>query len=195
MTASQPPYPSPQGYYPAPPPVLRAPEGTQPGTVWIWLFVVLPVVEMIASIPLLLGVGDVYAKMFSLIDVTGQAPTTAAVQNVIGAYVTILGPMLWVTLLGYLLMGVGVLLGWLDWRELRRRGVPKPFHWAWGFFAFAGAGTLVYLIGRSVVVRRRTGRGLAPLWTGIVVYIAIVIATIIWAAWLIATMLSAINLH
>ena len=193
MSASLPSYPSP-GYHPAPPP-LRAPEGTKAGTVWIWVFVALPIVELIASIPLLVGIGDLYAKMFSLIDVTGQAPTSAAVQDVIGASLAFLGPMLWVTLLGYQLMGVGVLFGWLDWRELRRRGVPKPFHWAWGFFAFAGAGTLVYLIGRSIVVRRRTGGGLAPLWTGIVVYVVIVIATIVWAAWLVATMLGAINLR
>ncbi|HWL00991.1 MAG TPA: hypothetical protein VNQ52_01310 [Microbacteriaceae bacterium] len=193
MSASQPSYPPP-GYYQVPPP-LRAPEGTQPGTVWIWLLVVLPVVEMLASIPLLLGIGDLYAKIFGSINLSGPPPSNAVIQDMLSGYAGIVGPVLWVTLAGYLLMGVGVLLGWLDWRELRRRGVPKPFHWAWGFFAFAGAGTLVYLIGRSVVVRRRTDRGLAPLWTGIVVTIAIMIASIAWGFYLFSTALGAINLR
>lgn len=60
---------------------------------------------------------------------------------------------------GYLLV---VILAIFDSRELARRGVEKPFHWA---YAFLG---IVYIIGRTVVVRRRTGRGLAPLfvWIG-----------------------------
>jgi hypothetical protein len=60
-----------------------------------------------------------------------------------------------------------VILGYLDSRELKRRGVPYPFAWGWAFF------DVVYVIGRAVVVRRRTGKGLAPLW----VYIAVVVAT------------------
>ena len=88
-----------------------------------------------------------------------------------------------------------MLLGWLDWRQLRRQGVPKPFHWAWGFFTFAGGGTLVYLIGRSVVVRRRTDQGLAPLWAGIVVYVAIVVASIVWTFYLLNTIFSAMTMR
>ena len=51
---------------------------------------------------------------------------------------------------------------YLDWRELGRRGVPKPFHFAWVFLSSG-----VYPIGRSVVVRRRTGKGIAPMWVAI----------------------------
>lgn len=55
-----------------------------------------------------------------------------------------------------------IVLAAFDHRELSRRGVDRPFHWA---FAFLG---IVYMIGRTVVVKRRTGRGLAPLfvWIG-----------------------------
>ncbi|HAQ9640229.1 TPA: hypothetical protein IYE67_003168, partial [Enterococcus faecium] len=42
---------------------------------------------------------------------------------------------------------------------LRDRGVDRPFPWAWALL-----GPLVYLIGRSVVVRRRVGGSAAPLW-------------------------------
>jgi len=52
-----------------------------------------------------------------------------------------------------------VLLAWLDHRTLRDRGLERPFPWAWALL-----GPLVYLIGRSVVVRRRAGGSAAPLW-------------------------------
>lgn len=56
-----------------------------------------------------------------------------------------------------------VVMSWLDWRELRRRGVPLPFHWAWSFL-----GLLVYTIGRAVVLKRRTvSGGWAPMWATI----------------------------
>jgi len=35
----------------------------------------------------------------------------------------------------------------------------RPFHWAWAFL-YSG----VYIIGRSIIVQRRIGRGLAPIW-------------------------------
>lgn len=53
-----------------------------------------------------------------------------------------------------------VVLAYLDWRALAQRGVVRPFHWAWAFVPFV----LVYLIGRSVVLKRRVGRGTSPLW-------------------------------
>jgi hypothetical protein len=52
-----------------------------------------------------------------------------------------------------------VVLAWLDHRTLRGRGLERPFAWAWALL-----GPLVYLIGRSVVVRRRVGGSAAPLW-------------------------------
>jgi len=59
-----------------------------------------------------------------------------------------------------LVVGVGlVVLSWLDRRTLRARGVERPFHWAWSILS-----VLIYLIGRSVVLRRRVGGSAAPLW-------------------------------
>lgn len=52
-----------------------------------------------------------------------------------------------------------VLLAWLDHRTLRTRGLERPFSWAWAILS-----PLIYLIGRSVVVRRRVGGSAAPLW-------------------------------
>lgn len=68
--------------------------------------------------------------------------------------------------------GLSVLLAYLDWRRLRRQGVVRPFHWAWGFLIG------FYIIGRSVVVRKvAPGRGLEPLWA----HLAVVLFTLIVA--------------
>jgi hypothetical protein len=53
-----------------------------------------------------------------------------------------------------------------DSRELKARGLDRPFGWGWGFIP------LVYLIGRTVVAKSRTGRGLAPLFVCIGIAVA-----------------------
>lgn len=66
-----------------------------------------------------------------------------------------------------------VVLALFDRRRLMQAGVTKPFHWAW---AFLSAG--IYVIGRSVIVRRRAGRGIAPAWVWVGVFVVSVIATV-----------------
>lgn len=130
---------------------LRAPAGTGWNTVWIWLTVLIPVVPMI----FLLFVP--WDSMFAF-DPYETDPATI-LESQLTLYSS---PFLWVSqLLGYAAYGLGVLFAYFDHRELRRRQVPKPFHWGWAFL------NPVYPIGRSVVVKRRTGRGLAPMWVAI----------------------------
>jgi Protein of unknown function (DUF2510) len=76
---------------------------------------------------------------------------------------------LFVSAVGYLIYAAIVVLAYFDWRALKRMGVVKPFHWAWAFLS------IVYIIGRPVVLRRRVHRGLAPLWTFIGVYLFTVV--------------------
>lgn len=52
-----------------------------------------------------------------------------------------------------------VVLAFLDRRQLERDGMVRPFHWAWTLLSPG-----VYVIGRSIIVRRRSGRSLAPMW-------------------------------
>ena len=52
-----------------------------------------------------------------------------------------------VTFISLSFVGAAILFSWLDWRELRRRGVPLPFHWAWALLALASGGLAVYIIG------------------------------------------------
>jgi quinol-cytochrome oxidoreductase complex cytochrome b subunit len=60
-----------------------------------------------------------------------------------------------------------VVLAYLDTRSLRRIGLDRPFHWAWSFLG------IVYIIGRAVVLKRRVGRGTAPLWIYLLVSIGV----------------------
>ncbi|AFR27327.1 hypothetical protein D3C73_1402740 [compost metagenome] len=49
-------------------------------------------------------------------------------------------------------------MAYLDWRRLKRLGVVRPFHWAWGFLP------TIYVIGRTVVVRKVVpGSSIAPI--------------------------------
>ena len=70
-------------------------------------------------------------------------------------------------LFGWALFALSVVFAYQDWRALTGESVPRPFHWAWSFLAVA-----VYIIGRSVVARRRTGRGIAPMWIAIAIQVA-----------------------
>jgi hypothetical protein len=125
----------------------KAPDGTKPGTVWIWIFAVLPLLQL-AELPLL---ALFYRTIFSAAsgDPTGLASVEFAPDS---GYFAIQG-------LGLLLYAVYIVIGVLDYRALKARGVPRPFHWAWSFLS-----AIVYAIGRAVVVRRRTGSGRAPMW-------------------------------
>jgi len=172
--SNEPLQPQPQyGEYAPPPqpfaaaqPVLRAPEGTGPYTVWIWLLLFVPMLGLAALIPFF-GV-DWTAIMRAAAD-AAAAPTAdaalASQASATGQVLGALGPAYALSALGGLVLDAALIVfAWLDWRELGRRGAPQPFHWTWIFTMFAGAGTIVYVIGRIVVVRRRTGGGLGVLW-------------------------------
>ena len=129
---------------------LKAPEGTKPYTPWIWLIVVLPV---LVALPAL---GIDWGSLVDLTDTTGQS-----------AFALYANPLYWsMAIGGWVAYGLSAWFAYLDWRELQRRGVPKPFHFAWVFLSSG-----VYPIGRSVVVRRRTGTGIAPMWATIAVIV------------------------
>jgi len=70
------------------------------------------------------------------------------------------------TLVSLLIYAITITLAFADRRRLLRAGYVRPFHWAWAFLS-----TGVYVIGRSVIVQRRIGRGLAPIWVWLAVYL------------------------
>jgi len=164
VTASEPIEPRPDPYA-APSPysreqpasTLKAPDGTDPYTLWIWLILALPVVQ---ALPIF------FMDWSSVIDASLADPTG------FGAYSVLFSPA-YLVLIAFGWIGTGLMFwfAYLDWRELQRRGVPQPFHWAWIFLTLA-VSYAVYTIGRSVVVKRRTGRGIAPMWITIATIVA-----------------------
>ena len=137
---------------PAPPPLATPQRYTQativysprvaPYTWQLWLIVLLPLIPAIG-----IGFIDVPTLIMSSISQAGafSDPGYALVQ------------------IGSLVIGIAtIFLAFGDSRSLQRRGLEKPFHPA---FIFLGG--VIYVIGRSVVVKREIGSGLTPIWASL----------------------------
>jgi hypothetical protein len=130
----------------------KAPAGTSPYTPFVWILALLPIVGLIDSAISLASFDRIVEEALD-----PNAPAFTPEQLLSGA-------------VSWVVIGLTVLFGILDWRALKKAAVPNPFHWAWIFFSVIGVP--VYMIGRSVVVRRRVGSGLAPM----VVNLALIVA-------------------
>jgi hypothetical protein len=128
---------------------LVAPEGVPIYTNFVWAILAVQVLAPIISIAILLSAGP-------------EAFASSVMANA--------SLSLGVNLLSFVAYGVSVWLAYLDYRTLANAGVPSPFHWAFTFI-----NTPVYLIGRGIVMRRRTGRGMATVWIGLVPVVLIVL--------------------
>jgi hypothetical protein len=152
---------------------LKAPAGTKTNTPWIWLIVFLPLLSYLSLLTIDWN-GYFQAAMGS--------PGSSATAMFSPAY-------LLSSLLGWVLAALLVVFGYLDHRALVRNGVPQPVHWAWSFL------NPVYPIGRAVVVRRRTGSGIWPMWGAIGVLVFGFIVGIIFAVYLTQLMLAYIPMY
>lgn len=143
-------------------PSPKAPPGTDWNTPWIWLIVLLPLV------PNVLLLFEPWGSMF---DIDIRDPRSA----VSSTFAPFSSPVYWAQIaLTYAIYGVSVFFAYRDVAELTARGVPRPFHWAFSFL-----GGVVYAIGRSAVVYRRTGNGLQPLWAQVAVVVVSIIISIV----------------
>ncbi len=135
---------------------------------FIWVIVLLPLVT--------------YGLLFSWqpdVAAMSRVPSSSdGSGNVTTVYASILTPGYFLILAsGWVIYGLIVVLAWRDRSWLERQGVVRPFHWAWAFL-----GSLVYVIGRTVIVRRVAApRGLAPIWVMIGVFVAGFIISIAWS--------------
>ncbi len=75
---------------------------------------------------------------------------------------------------GWVMYIATVVLAYFDYRALGQRGFTRRFHWAWSFLS-----GLVYLIGRTVIVRSQLKRGMLVLWVYIGLTVVIFIVTIV----------------
>ncbi|EIC07616.1 Protein of unknown function DUF2510 [Microbacterium laevaniformans OR221] len=167
----------------ATPPVVDVPTST----VWVWLAVAASVLPMLSIF---------------LIDWNGYIAAVVAMSREASSGMTGMPTelMSWearaigISLIGWLFYAAFVVFSWLDWRELKRRGVVAPFGWAWSFFVLLGLGSAVYMIGRAVVLRRRTvAGGWAPLWTWIAATVIGFIASISLVVWVIGEIVQAVS--
>jgi hypothetical protein len=151
-------------------------------TVWIWLLVALPLVGVLSLFAFDWSSfirESVYNDLYS---------ESLASPSMAGTLLTVVS-----SILSLVLTAVTVLFAFLDGRQLRARGIERPFHWAWSFFVLAIGSGLVYIIGRSVIVRRYTGKGLAPLWAAIGVTVLTWIIAGVWVVMLLTQVFSLVQ--
>jgi hypothetical protein len=145
---------------------LRAPAGTKTGTVWIWLYVLSPLLSLFSLFTI-----DFEGYMRSALANPGSLNGVLSLYSSPGFII--------LTMVGWVLIALNIVFAVLDYRVLKERGVLQPFHWGFAFLGLAGYG-IVYAIGRSVIVKRRTGAGLGPLWVTIAVFVLSTIVILIW---------------
>ncbi|MBM7829457.1 hypothetical protein JOE59_000162 [Agromyces cerinus] len=144
-------------------PTTRVPEGTPVDTIWIWLIVVMPVLSVLS---LFFWDFEAYLEQ-------SMSPSTSTMLTALGPYTD---PWyLAATFGGWIIYGLSVWFAALDSAKLARLGYQRRFHWAWAFLS-----SLVYVIGRSVVVRRQAGRGYLPMAAAIALTVAITIGVTVW---------------
>ncbi|WP_348789878.1 DUF2510 domain-containing protein [Leifsonia sp. NPDC080035] len=168
----------PAAYTPPVPARRPLPDGTPVYTPWIWLVTLLPLVNALVLLTYRPYSG--YARMFA----DPAHPVIPDTLSLMGGPVFLVASML-----SWIVVAVIVVFAWLDYRELTRRGVERPFHWAWSFL-----GPIVYSIGRSVVVRKVAGgRGGAPIAVAIAVQVVVAIAAFVLGAIIFASMMQGIG--
>ncbi|MFK4728823.1 DUF2510 domain-containing protein [Agromyces mediolanus] len=157
--------PSPAPYQGYGVPVHRVPDGTPTSTVWVWLVVFLPIIPLV---------------MLFFWDVRGYLEASVASPYAASTAIFFDPWYLTLMILGWIVYGLSVWFSYLDYAALAKLGYVRRFHWAWTFLS-----ALVYVIGRSVFVRREAGgRGMAPMWAVIAVNVASFVVAMIWTAWL-----------
>jgi len=159
---------------------LKAPEGTPVYNLWIWLVVFLPYL----TLPLIFGVDA--SSMFRDLDPSDPNSATRVQLQLLTSptYILLIGG-------GVVTSAASVFAAYRDWRWLQAAGVPRPFHWAWGFINLAGYP--VYAIGRAVITKRRTGKGIAVMWVTIGMIVVAIIVVIVWSVIFVNSMIEFVS--
>jgi hypothetical protein len=130
---------------------MQAPAGINVYTPFIWLITLLPLLPSLALLTIDWG------STFSL-DINDPVSATLAPLGILlspGYLIGVFG--------GVVIYGLNAFFAYRDYAYLASVGVIRPFSWAWVFLS-----SVVYVIGRSIVVGSRTGgRGRSPMWVAI----------------------------
>ena len=164
----------------------RLPEGAPIYGALIWVLALLPLLDGV-----MVWFIHIDAAQFAELMQSGDGsslPTGVGIDPF-----SLFGAGYWVTVaLSPLLYAAYIVLAALDHRRLVRLGVVRPFHWAWAFIP--SVGSLVYVIGRCVIVRKVAApRGLAPLWVLIGSYLVALVSGAIWSSIFVNQLLDQVN--
>lgn len=141
----------------------QAPIRSGTNTLWIWLILAL---SLLALVP------PVFIIDWSPVhDPATRDPNSG---YTLGIALARSPSFMLANLLGWLIYGASVLFAYFDAKALKVAGVFRPFHWAFAFIS-----SIVYLIGRGVVIGHRTGRGLWVMWAAIAVMVLGIITWIV----------------
>ncbi len=143
------------------------PEGARIDTVWVWL---VALVTLVSAIPMFFF--DMTGYMRTLIEAE-LSGSTGGIPSGMGGYLVLIGVT---QLLGWASWGLTIFAAFRDYKHLTAIGVVRPFHWAFAFIPY----TIVYLIGRHVVLRKVSRTAGWPLWGHIAGYVVVIIAAIVW---------------
>ncbi len=150
-----------------------------------------PFAWIYALVPIVSGLGYALVNWRALGEQIGPSVSSGAGTTQLYSN-GIVGATAIASLLGWVAVALAILFAVLDWNRLRKSGVERPFHWAFAFFALIGQ-PIVYMIGRSVVARRRTGRGLGPMWLFLAVQVAVWVLIIVELSIYVGAILSSID--
>lgn len=142
---------------------LKAPEGAKTNTPYIWLIIALP---LLTFVPLF------FVDWGAMVRGAGTDPyaSTAATMGIFFSPGYVL-----TMVLSWGVYGLSVFFAYRDVKALEAAGVPRPFHWAFAFIS-----SYVYPIGRSVVVKRRTGRDGGTLLASILAIVLLFVLAIVF---------------
>jgi len=160
---------------------MTAPPATATNTTQIWAIVGIFALQLVVTLAFL-----------ATFDWNGYISASVNPSSPLDVYGYLLTPGYLATqVLAFVVYGGTVALAYFDSKQLAARGVERPFQWALAFIP--SYGSMVYIIGRSVVVRRRTGGGLGPLWAYIAVFVVGTIASLVVVFSSMASMFDAIS--
>jgi|GEM_PF-1042678 len=164
---------------PAVGPVQRPalPEGARIDTGWVW---VVALGYLVSALPLFFF--DMNGYLRAVVDAEFSG-STSALAEVMTGYVAFL-LLSW--LLSLAVWGFTIFAAFRDHKHLQAIGVERPFHWAFAFIPY----TIVYLIGRHVVLRKVSRTAGWPLWAHIASYALVFLVSIVWALVMVQSMLT-----
>ena len=159
----------------------RVADATPVYTRWIWWIVALPflvVVPMIAYlVDLQARMTAMYGQLWTIVSTGGRPDPEVVTRFMVDQLGLVFDPWyLVLALVGWTTSGIAIWFSYLDRRDLMSFGYARPFHWGWSFLA-----PIVYVIGRTIVVRRQSGRGAAPMWVLIALQGMVVVIAGVWS--------------